>query len=48
MEKTLISVNVPNVISVGIVVFIVLVLYALVANYALKWMQPSTSNSGNF
>lgn len=50
MEKTLISVDVPNVISVGIVVGVVLVLYALTSTYVLKWLQTKikSDNSGSF
>jgi hypothetical protein len=40
MDKTLITVDIPNVISVGIILFVVLVLYALVASYVLKWTSP--------
>ena len=50
MDKTLISVDVPNVISVGIILFVVLVLYALIATYMLKWMgaKPSDAGGANF
>lgn len=50
MDKTLITVDVPNVISVGIILFIVLVLYALVATYAMKWAfgKSAPDNSGTF
>ena len=36
MEKTLITVDVPNVISIGVILFFVLILYALICTYALK------------
>ena len=50
MDKTLISLDVPNVISVGIILFVVLVLYALVASYAWKWTgkKIAVNNSGSF
>lgn len=50
MDKTLITVDVPNVISVGIILFVVLVLYALIASYALKYMGGKTAdaNGANF
>lgn len=49
MDKTLISVDIPNVISVGIILFVVLVLYALAATYIMKWagLRP-VGNSGSF
>jgi hypothetical protein len=46
MEKTLITVDVPNVISVGIILFFVLVLYALACTYALKWWPDKTNATG--
>jgi hypothetical protein len=46
MDKTLISVDVPNVISIGVILFFVLVLYALLCTYALKWW-PESLPSGN-
>jgi hypothetical protein len=47
MDKTLITVDVPNVISVGIILFVVLVLYALIASYTLKYMgKKDASGSG--
>jgi hypothetical protein len=49
MDKTLITVDVPNVISVGIILFVVLVLYALIASYVLKWSRPpANANGANF
>jgi len=49
MDKTLISLNIPNVISVGVIVIMVLVLYALFATYAMKWMNKGDlSAQGNF
>lgn len=49
MDKNLISVDFPNVISVGIIVAAVLVLYALLANYGLKWTlgRSVSDNSGS-
>lgn len=49
MEKTLISVDVPNVISIGIILFFVLVGYALLCTYALKWWPaPAPQNGASF
>ncbi len=45
MEKTLITVDVPNVLSIGIILFFVLVLYALLCTYALKWW-PEKPHAG--
>jgi hypothetical protein len=46
MEKNLISVDVPNVISIGIILFFVLVLYALLCTYALKWWPGAAPENG--
>jgi hypothetical protein len=46
MDKTLITVDVPNVISVGIILFFVLVLYALLCTYALKWWPGAAPSGG--
>lgn len=47
MDKTLITVDVPNVISIGVILFFVLVLYALLCTYALKWWpEAAPSNEG--
>ena len=46
MDKTLITVDVPNVISVGIILFFVLVLYALLCTYALKWWPDNANATG--
>lgn len=46
MEKTLITVDVPNVISIGIILFFVLVVYGLVCTYALKWWPGSPDAGG--
>jgi hypothetical protein len=50
MDKTLITVDVPNVVSVLIILLFGLVLYALVVQYLMKWLQPSptTSNGSGF
>ena len=49
MEKTLITVDVPNVISIGIILFFVLVLYAFLCTYALKWWPGATpQNEASF
>lgn len=50
MDKTLISVDVPNVISVGVILAVVLVVYALAATYVGKWImgKASVDNSGSF
>lgn len=45
MDKTLISVDVPNVVSIGIILFFVLVAYAAVATYALKWTWGSKGST---
>lgn len=45
MDKTLITVDVPNVISIGIILFFVLVFYALVTTYALKYWPGSTPDA---
>lgn len=45
MDKTLITVDVPNVVSIGIILFFVLVGYALICTYALKWW-PDKTDSG--
>jgi hypothetical protein len=46
MDKTLITVDVPNVISIGVILFFVLVLYALLCTYALKWMPDMKADAG--
>jgi len=48
MEKTLITVDVPNVLSIGIILFFVLVFYALACTYALKWWpgMPDAKTGG--
>lgn len=46
MEKTLITVDVPNVISIGVILFFVLVGYALLATYALKWWPDRDGGTG--
>lgn len=43
MDKTLITVDVPNVISIGVILFFVLILYALLCTYALKWWPGEMS-----
>ena len=50
MDKTLITVDVPNVISVLIILLFGLVIYAVAIQYAMKWMQPtpSTQNGSGF
>lgn len=50
MDKTLITVDVPNVISVGIILVVVLVLFALGATYIGKWTSGklAVDNSGSF
>lgn len=50
MEKTLISVDVTNAISVGIILAVVLVVYDLAATYIGKWMtgRAPVDNSGSF
>ena len=45
MEKTLITVDVPNALSIGIILFFVLVFYALLCTYALKWW-PEKADTG--
>lgn len=46
MEKTLITVDVPNVISIGVILFFVLILYALICTYALKYWPASAATNG--
>lgn len=46
MEKTLITVDVPNVLSIGIILFFVLVFYALACTYALKWWPDNAKVNG--
>lgn len=50
MDKTLITVDVPNVISIGVILFLVLILYALICTYALKWWpgMPETNSGAQF
>lgn len=46
MEKTLITVDVPNVISIGVILFFVLILYALICTYALKYWPGAAPDAG--
>lgn len=46
MDKTLITVDVPNVISIGVILFFVLVFYALLCTYALKWWPDKSDGTG--
>lgn len=49
MDKMLLSVDVPNAISVGVILGIFLVTYVVVVTYAGKWWmgRQSADNSGS-